>query len=1662
MSSSRMAATAHDDTSFKETEPTTDQSSDQSVAGRNKKPQSTVSTGFSAVNAVDSQPMTATTSSSTLPDNTDPPTSSSSTPAPTSGPYGTRSRNRGSQRPNYAEDHDIDADLEFVTSKNNTSKRPSSANQNSNRTNTPNSDGDKSTGASTRRTQAVVNSTTKEPIPGMSTFSANPNAGNGSRKRKQPGSNQTVQGSSTPNGANSSKKFIASASRPESSSVSNMMTFNNCRGYLKNGKLKADDGTVLAPNDHVYLICEPPGEPYYLARIMEFLPSKSNTDGPIESVRVNWFYRPRDIQRSTGDMRLVFASMHSDTCPLTSLRGKCRILHRSEIDNLEEYKKTKDSFWFEKMYDRYIQRYYDVIPTKEVINVPPHVKKVLDERWKFVLVEMGRRAELTSASKSCKRCNEFAASIDSVDCAVCKDRYHMRCVRPPITKKPARGFAWACAACSRAQERKLEARNTPIVDGVSAELKPDPDLHEEEEEDPAQVAEVTRQSTPAIIEQVRHPTAEQIAEAKMWPFRYLGIHCRVEDALDYDDRIYPRASSRIGGRHQANVTPWYGHPVRYVKAPETKKKNQKGGGKKDAKLSKEALAAVEAEKAERARRPKWIMDEPPGYIRRGEDEPILVNGKEVYTAQLQFKMPDASQLPIRGEDDAPGSSLGDAEREKFIDDYMKEAKKVAISKGIEQFSTNFLDKALKILYEENYSTEAALARLKTINKYKDLKEPHLRPEEIKLFESGVAKYGSELRHVTKHVGTVPHRDIVRYYYMWKKTPQGRKIWGNFEGRKGKQAAKKADNIKLLDDIADDHDDSAFDNDKAAAKKRGFICKFCSTRSSRQWRRAPGVPPGTTQSGETVSKRDKGLTLTVALCHRCSILWRKYGIHWEDADEVAKRIVQGGSKSWRRRYEEQLLAQLLTSSESDVKINSTTAATAATLGIPVTQEMTKEPSNEPPKKKTKGSDKETGGSGTQTPSEAVPKKKAVEKPNEPPPLTPEPPRIKVLPCAICKEMDPIGDQHLSCRDCRLTVHRACYGVPASRTITKWFCDMCSNDKNPVISTSYECVLCPVTWTEHELMEPPKVSHKKKTEREREKERLEKDMVAEAIKLYRQRQEEMGKPIGPREALKRTDGNNWVHVVCAVWHPEVKFGNSKELDPAESLALIPSERYRDTCKLCKTNKGAVVSCHYSTCNTRFHVGCAHQAGYRFGFDVTPVKSSRRDSVATIKLGEETGAVTAAIWCPHHTISGVVHEMSEPTEVDGLNTLQLYVQTYKQADLTLTGTMRKAAHVQQSVGASVQGGASRRTALSVNGSQKENQQVSGKGGVPGENQLDGQCFPKISKPKTCYRCHTTFSPKWWIVEISQRLDGNDNSDGRQGLDSDDGRVHLAKDPLYECHKCHFRKKIPSPAPSDIRPSPFGSSRDASVSAGRGPEFPQHSVAPSPHGHPTQLPPVLPVPPPLVRPASEWRPEYDQRPGDFGNHLLRNGPPPPDQRTNGMPLGPPAYHGAPPPPPHVNGYHSGLPPHHQGPLPHPAHYANGIPPPPPIQQSYPAHHNPYGPISSAPPPPPPPPPPTASQPPYTSGVSPPTPHFVAPISTLPPPTARMYPAERVIAPNVPSPSLSRRSVDPQPPATSMDQKSTGAPSDKPITESSSRTNGPTGGSSGASASPSLKNLLL
>nr|POE49397.1 lid2 complex component snt2 [Quercus suber] len=1073
---------------------------------------------------------------------------------------------------------------------------------------------------------------------------------------------------------------------------------------------------------------------------MEFLHIDSeNPNSAIDSLRVNWYYRPRDVQRFNSDTRLVYGTMHSDLCPLTSLRGKCIIKHRSEIDDLEAYRKDRDSFYFVQVFDRFIRRWYECIPVAQIINVPERVKKALDERWKYVVVEIGRVKELTSAVKTCKRCTRFCASQESVDCAICKSSYHMNCVQPPLPKKPSRGFAWACGPCSR----QHESRNTPNASGTEAEEE-----IVEEEDQMGTSNDNTQAPSPfgsdVIIDD--HPaTQAEVALAKMWPMRYLGIHARVEDALQYDDRaIYPRASSRLGPRHQANVNIWHGRQVELVKPAEIKKRYTKGAASKtQGKLTKETLAAIEADREEKARRPKWVQDEPPGYVARGEDYP---NDDPRCTATLMFKMPETSMQSEHDTDEQVSLQT----HETIIDDYLRKARPMAKTIGVPPFGTNFLDKALQLLSDSDFDTNAALRNLQDINRVNDLHEPVLSKVELAKFEEGVAKYGSEHRLIRLHMKTtLPNSDIVRFYYLWKKTPKGREIWGNYGGRKGAKRKIDTDSgAKLQAEVANDADDSAFDNDKAIRRNRSFICKFCNSQHARQWRKAPGVSAGQTVWWESKSgNKDKKEKYILALCLRCAGLWRKYAIEWEDIDEVTKKVASGGGRALKRKIDEELLRELLIASE-------TTSMSRQDMAMPSIE------GTEPPKKRAK----------TEALPVEAPKKK--EKPPPPPkeptppppPIIPAQPTMRLLPCAVCKVQ---GDT-IACGHCMLTVHRRCFGLSETDGVkangeVNWVCEQCQNDRNPTVSTNYACCLCLTEETLVDLVEPPRVSHKKKTDREKEKERLEKELCDGMRAEYRSKQLLMNRPTLPREPLKRTTGNNWVHVYCAMWTSEIRFSDAKAFEIAEGFQSVPLTKWDAVCKLCKNkdhqnkvqvNAGACVSCFQ--CHATFHASCALEAGFQFGFDVTPVKGSRKDQVITASLGEETGALTAAVWCKEHVVKTVVHSVHEIADSTGRTALQVFAENYKQADLTLTGTVRKANMLQLTKDKGQQSAASmsnanRResTTNSIAAAVRRGARTSSIADAKADGEDDSiSLTPDLLSERHCVKCDIDVTPKWHAV--------------------------------------------------------------------------------------------------------------------------------------------------------------------------------------------------------------------------------------------------------------------------------------------------------------------------
>ncbi len=207
---------------------------------------------------LESQPMTTSSSSSSLPPDQQMDTAGAS-------PYGTRSRNRtGNPRPNYAEDRELDMEYEWTSY-----RKSQSAVSSTMPSNLQSGESDKASAGNTRRSsttapnglapsnKATIPNTQNNNIPGMSSFSVHPDynvaaaASVPTRKRKAPGSG-LVASYTPPNATQAPASAVSRRHgvppQPSRLRPTNLMTFEGSQCYLKNGKLKADDSTVLAVN----------------------------------------------------------------------------------------------------------------------------------------------------------------------------------------------------------------------------------------------------------------------------------------------------------------------------------------------------------------------------------------------------------------------------------------------------------------------------------------------------------------------------------------------------------------------------------------------------------------------------------------------------------------------------------------------------------------------------------------------------------------------------------------------------------------------------------------------------------------------------------------------------------------------------------------------------------------------------------------------------------------------------------------------------------------------------------------------------------------------------------------------------------------------------------------------------------------------------------------------------------------------------------------------------------------------------------------------------------------------------------------------------------------------------------------------------------------------
>ncbi|ONH67560.1 E3 ubiquitin-protein ligase SNT2 [Cyberlindnera fabianii] len=958
--------------------------------------------------------------------------------------------------------------------------------------------------------------------------------------------------------------------------------------FVRKGvELVLKNGTVLRKDDSIYLICEPPGEPYYIGRIMGFarksVSDSSNDHTPPPETRpakepaelftfkINWWYRCRDISKHSSDSRLLFASMHSDTCPLQSFRGVCTVKHKDEIQDLDEYKSVPNQFWFDKLFDRYMIKFYDVIPTQSLENLPPNYREALNKRFQYIFVEAGKSRDMLQRPKNCVKCNQWCIPQDSIQCCECEEYYHMLCLDPPLLKKPARGFAWSCINCTKLLEAKKmatefarlgrEASTSVTSSSSSSSISPSTADHEDAVmEDVASTASTSSQEPAKLpsyeelaiqfLERDKDLTFKQRRNLEEWQYRYLGMHAKLEDALDLQDRPYPRAASRLGAKNQfSDMVDWFDHPVVYYDYSELNEEFQtpgmfkvpkSKGGRKKKEVAPSAAAEgndeqkplpvpQEYKETDPSDFPPWLQPRPKGYVERGGDD----------TVTLMWKEPE------------------DVSVQERVEKYLTESGKYAQAIDLLPNTPNFVDRLLKNLLDENFDFEKADELNKQITR-ESLREPTFTNAEVKKFEAGIRKYGSELWPTFKEVKTQPFSMIVRFWYLWKKTTAGHQIWDNFEGRKKNMRAVSTDTDES--DIANAGDDSSYDSKKAA--KRHFVCKHCDTEDSVQWFRVSGAQRSEEQPGAIM-----------ALCMRCARLWRRYAVHWEDPVEVLKKVNIKGGSSWKRRIEQELIddAELIVATKKaalngekvvykkrqtkHVHANDGESSSTSVTPTPRKGSESASTSSATPSKEKKGSNKK---SSSTAPAPAEP-----PQPEEPVISTivndntvqtlhqqvtqryyhltsaqhnPRPkfkdfttqasslgnandtsiaPRSTIIGkhCGVCRDPATNSDA-LLCFECGVLIHPACYGFQDAPTKGRsWYCDTCSNCLHPLISQHYVCVIC-------------------------------RDASLDCD--------------GVKPAMKRTNAGKWVHVLCMLATPGLKCLDIGCIQPIDGVEKVIAEK------------------------------------------------------------------------------------------------------------------------------------------------------------------------------------------------------------------------------------------------------------------------------------------------------------------------------------------------------------------------------------------------------------------------------------------------------------------------------------------------------------------------
>ncbi|KAM0787505.1 hypothetical protein ACM66B_003577 [Microbotryomycetes sp. NB124-2] len=588
------------------------------------------------------------------------------------------------------------------------------------------------------------------------------------------------------------------------------------------------DGRAVRVNDHVFVAApwsERDGEPFHVARVIELLPpasaaSSSSGDTPQHRLRIAYYLRPRDIStRYFADFRLLFASMHTDVVSFSLVRSFATVMHKDHIKDLNAYRERRNAFYFSQLYDRYLHRYFEVMPVHKVKSPPVNIVEYLIEHFEFVIAESNYTSELVTAQLRCDVCETWAAHADSVKCARCARVFHLGCVDPPMAQKPKNGYAWTCAPCSKAHADEVDAYAEA---GVTLN-KPAPSTKSSK----------TKKSAPAASSSKRRANQAPAVNADSrkwrmtngWPFRYYGMHTDNNNVMDPLDSLYPKARTRLGPRFQAVVPDWdYAKDGQGVVVASGR--GRRGG--------------TPASKPEKApRKSKKILPLKP-EPERGEDSELQVICR-------------------------PSSS-----KEGAMDAAVEQTTQMPIYK---KAGVDAINRALLLLTEQDYHVEAAIAKLALVTP-PQLGHVIWSEADKRKMNSAIEVHGTDLQAVARFIPGKRVKDVVKRYYMFighskqDDAPQQPEEKAAAKARR-KNSSGANDTGKPStsnEDDASDGEDSIFGD--TGTKPSALSCAICHVRSSSLWYNCP------TRIVEAETKPSP-----CVMCEVCGLRWRFYAMQY---------------------------------------------------------------------------------------------------------------------------------------------------------------------------------------------------------------------------------------------------------------------------------------------------------------------------------------------------------------------------------------------------------------------------------------------------------------------------------------------------------------------------------------------------------------------------------------------------------------------------------------------------------------------------------------------------------------------------------------------------------------------------------------------------------------